>query len=69
MDGDKYTANGILSGSALTMNKCLKNFVTHCEINIEEALLMCSLYPAQVIKMDTELGMIAQGRKGKYGCA
>jgi N-acetylglucosamine-6-phosphate deacetylase len=63
LDGDKYTANGILSGSALTMNKCLKNFVKHCDINIEEALRMCSLYPAKVIKKENELGVIAIGGK------
>lgn len=63
LEGDKYTANGILSGSALTMNKCLKSFVEHCDIKIEEALRMCSLYPAQVMKMENELGIIATGRK------
>jgi N-acetylglucosamine-6-phosphate deacetylase len=63
LDGDKYTANGILSGSALTMNKCLKNFVEHCDINIEEALRMCSLYPAKVMKIENVSGMIATGRK------
>ncbi len=63
LDGDKYTANGILSGSALTMNKCVKNFVEHCDINIEEALRMCSLYPAQVMNVDNRLGYILKGRK------
>jgi N-acetylglucosamine-6-phosphate deacetylase len=63
LDGDKYTANGILSGSALTMNKCVKNFVEHCNINIDEALRMCSLYPAKVIKKENELGVITAGRK------
>lgn len=63
LEGDKYTANGILSGSALTMNKCTKNFVEHCDIKIDEALCMCSLYPARVIKKENELGSIATGRK------
>jgi N-acetylglucosamine-6-phosphate deacetylase len=63
LEGDKYTANGILSGSALTMNKCVKNFVEHGNINIDEALRMCSLYPARVIKKENELGSIATGRK------
>jgi len=62
LNGDKYTANGILSGSALTMNKCVKNFVTHCNISIDEALRMCSLYPASVMKMENELGSLAEGR-------
>ncbi|MGN6351968.1 MAG: N-acetylglucosamine-6-phosphate deacetylase, partial [Parafilimonas sp.] len=63
LDGDKYAANGILSGSALTMNKCVKNFVEHCNIYTEEALRMCSLYPARVLNMENELGIIATGRK------
>ncbi len=62
-DGDKYAANGILSGSALTMKKCVKNFVEHCNIHTEEALRMCSLYPARVLSMENELGIIATGRK------
>ena len=63
LEGDKYIANGILSGSALTMSKCAKNFVEQCDIKIEEALRMCSLYPARVIKKENELGSIATGRK------
>jgi N-acetylglucosamine-6-phosphate deacetylase len=63
LDGDKYIANGILSGSALTMNKCAKNFVEHCDIKIDEALRMCSLYPAKVMKKENELGSITTGRK------
>jgi len=63
LEGDKYTANGILSGSALTMAKCAKNFVEHCNITIDEALRMCSLYPAKVIHKEHELGTIARGRK------
>lgn len=63
LQGDKYTANGILSGSALTMNKCVKNFVEHCNINIDEALRMCSLYPAKVIKKENELGLIEKNRR------
>jgi N-acetylglucosamine-6-phosphate deacetylase len=63
LEGDKYTANGILSGSALTMNKCAKNFIEYCHIDSAEALRMCSLYPARVIKKDAELGLIEKGRK------
>jgi N-acetylglucosamine-6-phosphate deacetylase len=59
--GDKYEADGILSGSALTMNKALQNLVYHCSIDLAEALRMCSLYPAQVIKLDNILGKIDKG--------
>ena len=62
---DKYTADGILSGSALTMYKALQNLVKHCGIELNEALRMCSLYPAQVIQIDDELGRIAKGYRAE----
>lgn len=49
LNGDKYESNGVLSGSALTMLKAVKNLVEHCQIELDEALRMCSLYPAQVL--------------------
>ena len=64
-DGDKYTADGILSGSALTMYKALQNLVNHCSIELDEALRMCSLYPAQVMALDNQLGRIKNGYKAK----
>ncbi len=64
-EGDKFTADGILSGSALTMYKALQNLVNHCGIEPDEALRMCSLYPAQVMNMDDKLGRIAKGYKAE----
>lgn len=61
MSGDKYEAAGILSGSALTMIKAVKNLVDHNVTSLEEALRMCSLYPAQVMGMDKQLGRIKKG--------
>ncbi len=64
-DGDKYSAGGILSGSALTMYKALQNLVNHCGIESGEALRMCSLYPAQVMQMDTRFGKIKEGYEAR----
>lgn len=61
--GDKYEASGILSGSALTMALAVQNLVSHVKIGLGEALLMCSLYPAKVIKLDKEYGKIEKGYK------
>ena len=58
---DKYESNGILSGPALTMSKAVKNLVTQCNIELSEALRMCSLYPAQVMKMENEYGVLQPG--------
>ena len=59
--GDKYEAANILSGSALTMNKAVKNLVDFTGIELGEALRMCSLYPAQAMKLDSALGRISEG--------
>ena len=59
--GDKYEAAGILSGSALTMNKAVKNLVDHAGIELGEALRMCSLYPAKLAGMGDTMGRISAG--------
>jgi N-acetylglucosamine-6-phosphate deacetylase len=66
LDGEKYVSNGILSGSALTMSKCVKNCVEKTGIELSEALRMASLYPATVIKMDNKLGKIAIGYRADF---
>jgi N-acetylglucosamine-6-phosphate deacetylase len=55
---EKYEADGILSGSALTMQKAVQNLVLHCGIDWGEALRMCSLYPARVLRIDNHFGKI-----------
>jgi N-acetylglucosamine-6-phosphate deacetylase len=59
LEGDKYVCNDTLSGSALTMHKAFVNLVQHASIAIEEALRMCSLYPAQVLQQEAVYGKIA----------
>ena len=61
--GDKYESSGILSGSALTMGKAIQNLVKYTGMVLEEALRMCSLYPARVIHKEKELGKIEKGYK------
>ena len=63
--GDKYESAGILSGSSLTMNKALQNLVKHVDIGLEEALRMCSLYPARVMSLQNELGKIEKNYNAK----
>lgn len=62
--GDKYEAAGILSGSALTMLTALQNLVNKVQIDLDEALKMCSLYPARVLNME-EPGQISKGFKSE----
>ena len=61
MVGDKYESAGILSGSALTMNKAVRNLVKYVNVDLAEALRMCSLYPAQVMNLHHSLGRIEKG--------
>jgi N-acetylglucosamine-6-phosphate deacetylase len=66
LEGDKYVANGILSGSALTMIKGVRNCVNLAGLELDEALRMASLYPAQVLGLDNELGKIKKGYKADF---
>lgn len=60
-DGDKYVTGSILSGSALTMIRGVKNCVDKCDIPFDEALRMASLYPAKVLGLDNKIGRIEKG--------
>lgn len=54
--------NGTLSGSSLTMIEGVRNLVEHVNISLDEALRMATLYPAQAIGVDKQLGTIARGK-------
>jgi N-acetylglucosamine-6-phosphate deacetylase len=68
LEGDRYTADGILSGSALTMIHCVQNLVEKAGIEPEEALRMASLYPAQVMGLDHRFGRIEKGYDAHLLC-
>ncbi len=61
LNGDKYESNGTLSGSALDMAACARNLVEKANIPSDEALRMCSLYPAQVMGLSHRTGRIEKG--------
>ena len=61
LSGDKYEADGTLSGSAIGMKDAFYNLVNKVGIEVEEALRMCSLYPARAMKMEHLYGKIAPG--------
>jgi N-acetylglucosamine-6-phosphate deacetylase len=66
LSGDKYESNGILSGSALTMIKGVKNLVQKTNIDLSETLRMASLYPARLLGLSTNLGLIKKGYKEDF---
>lgn len=65
-EGDKYVSKGILSGSALTMAKSVKNGVQKAGIELSEALRMASLYPARIMRLDDKLGKIEKNYKAEF---
>ena len=63
LQGDRYVSDGILSGSCLNMMTAVRNCVTKVGIELSEALRMASFYPAKLMKMEGELGIIKKGIK------
>jgi N-acetylglucosamine-6-phosphate deacetylase len=63
---DRYEANGVLSGSALTMLKACNNLIEYAMLTTEEALRLCSLYPARAFGIDNQLGLLLPGYQASY---
>lgn len=57
-DGRYVMPDGTLSGSCLTMLQAVQNCVAHAGIDLEEAINMASLYPAQLAGLNNK-GLIA----------
>ena len=64
--GDKYECNGTLSGSAISMYEAFSNLVEKAGIDLEEALRMCSLYPARLLGLSQLYGKIAPGCAAQF---
>jgi len=60
-NGKVTTLDGILAGSDLDMANAVRNTVEKVGLELEEALRMASLYPAQFLKLDQKIGRIANG--------
>jgi N-acetylglucosamine-6-phosphate deacetylase len=52
---------GTLAGSILTMDEAVRFCVTVLGVDLAEALRMASLYPAEFLKVDRELGRLGPG--------
>lgn len=66
INGDHYECDGVLSGSAMTMHSSFVNLVKKAGIEVEEALRMCSLYPAEVLGCQNRHGKIAPGFAAQF---
>lgn len=54
--------SGALAGSALTMDRAIKNFTANCETTLEETWPCSSLNAARLIGIDHETGSIEKGK-------
>lgn len=64
--GNRYTLpDGTLSGSCMTMMSTCRNAVLNAGISLEEAVKMCSLYPATLLK-NSSLGRITPGQPAHF---
>lgn len=60
---NKYVMpDGTLSGSSLTMLEAVKNCVSHCDIDLNDALKMATRYPARLIGIEHLTGTIEAGK-------
>ena len=67
LHNDHYINNlGVLSGSALSMIKAVKNGVKKCSIPQAESLRMASTYPAEVANLGHILGKIEKGYQADF---
>ena len=66
--GDKYESAGVLSGSSLTQLKSVNNLINEVGIDLGEAVRMCSLYPAKVMKRAEITGKIAVNENADLLC-
>ena len=58
-----FDANGLLSGSKLTLDVACKNLVKHTGCSIVTAFAAASINPARAVGLDGEIGSIEKGKK------
>ena len=60
-NGAARLQDGTLAGSVLTLNKAVKNMLSHSDLEIYEVVAMASRVPAKVINMDNKKGSLDVG--------
>ncbi|HEX6914397.1 MAG TPA: N-acetylglucosamine-6-phosphate deacetylase [Chitinophagaceae bacterium] len=65
-EGDKFVADGILSGSAVNMLQSVKNLLMHTDTDLDEAIRMASLYPAKAVGLAGKIGCIEVGAAARF---
>lgn len=65
-DGQCRSADGKLAGSAIDLLTAARNVVRYLDIEVEEALRMASLYPAEFLAVDGHFGRISAGYTANF---
>jgi len=66
VDGRCATAQGTLAGSDLDMLSAVKNTYKNLDVELAEVVRMASLYPAQMMGLDKDIGSLAKGRRASF---
>ncbi|WP_341939491.1 N-acetylglucosamine-6-phosphate deacetylase [Marinimicrobium sp. C2-29] len=61
VQGRCATSDGTLAGSDLDMLSAVRNCVEKLSLPLEEALRMASLYPSQMLNLESQVGQLAPG--------
>ena len=65
-DGRLNLSDGTLAGADLDMISAVKFMINIIGLEVDEALRMASLYPAQLLKRTTEIGRLASGTRADF---
>ncbi|PCJ74281.1 MAG: N-acetylglucosamine-6-phosphate deacetylase [Rhodobacteraceae bacterium] len=65
-DGRLTLSNGTLAGADLDMISAVRFMVNEIGLEVEEALRMASLYPAQLLKRDHEIGCLLPTTRANF---
>lgn len=65
-DGRLMLSDGTLAGADLTMISAVQFMINEIHIDIDEALRMASLYPAQLLNREKEIGSLVLGAQADF---
>ncbi len=65
-DGEARLKDGTLSGSVLRMNRAVQNLVEKVGVSFTDAIDFATINPAKNIRMDKEIGSIAEGKRADF---
>jgi N-acetylglucosamine-6-phosphate deacetylase len=59
----RATADGVIAGSVLTLDRALENFVQFTGATVDDAVRLLSANPAEMTGFDDRAGTLASGRR------